>query len=156
MPPVLYIALDKLPRSTQHDLLTGKSAKGARNEFYYFNDDGDLVAMRLGDWKLIFEEQRMPGQFDVWANPFTRLRVPKFFNLRMDPYEHADVSGSGYNQWRVENAYMIAQAQIKAAAFLETFAEYPPSQHPASFSIDGVRRAVDVEIDKSFKARGLE
>jgi len=140
----------------QIDLLTGKSAKGARNEFFYFNDDGDLVAMRLGDWKHTFEVQRQPGQFDVWANPFTRLRVPKIFNLRMDPYEHAEISGSGYDQWRVENAYMIAQAQIKAAAFLQTFVEYPPSQRPASFSIDQIRKGVDKKIDESFRKRGLE
>ncbi len=69
----------------QLDYLTGKSSKGARNEFYYFNDDGDLVAMRFDNWKVVFEEQRQPGQLDIWANPFTPLRFPKMFNLRMDP-----------------------------------------------------------------------
>ena len=136
--------------------LLGQKPEGERNEFYYFNDDGDLVAMRWKNWKYIFEVQRQPGQFDVWANPFTRLRVPKMFNLRMDPYEHADISGSGYDQWRVENSYVIAQAQIKAAAFLETFVEYPPSQRPASFSIEQIRSAVDKKIDESFKKRGIE
>ena len=48
--------------------------------------------MRFGDWKIVFCEQRKPGRFDVWANPFTCLRVPKMFNLRMDPYERADMS----------------------------------------------------------------
>jgi arylsulfatase len=140
----------------QLDYLTGKSDKSARNEFYYFNDDGDLVAMRTGDWKMIFEEQELKGQFDIWAHPFTKRRVPKFFNLRMDPYEHADISGSGYDQWRVENAYLLALGQIKAAAFLETFVQYPPSQRPASFSIDQIRKAVDKKIDESFQKRGLE
>ena len=100
--------------------------------------------------------QDQPGQFDVWAHPFTPLRVPKMFNLRMDPYEHAEISGSGYDQWRVENEYMIAAAQVKAAAFLQTFVEYPPSQRPASFSIDQIRKQVDKKIDESFKQRGLE
>ncbi len=140
----------------QLDLLTGKSVKGARNEFYYFNDDGDLVAMRLADWKMIFERQDQPGQFDVWANPFKPLRVPKVFNLRMDPYEHAEISGSGYDQWRVENTYLVGLAVMKAAAFLQTFVEYPPSQRPAEFSIGAIRRAVDKKIDESFKNRGLE
>jgi arylsulfatase A-like enzyme len=140
----------------QLDYITGKTDKSARNEFYYFNDDGALVSMRLGDWKHVFERQDQPGQFDVWANPFKALRVPKIFNLRMDPYEHAEISGSGYDQWRVENAYMIAEAQIKAAAFLETFVEYPPSQRIASFSIDQIRRQVDSKIDESFKKRGLQ
>ena len=140
----------------QLDYLTGKTTKGARHEFFYFNDDGDLVAMRFDNWKFVFEEQRQQGQFDVWANPFTPLRVPKMFNLRMDPYEHASISGSGYDQWRVENAYLFANAVIKSTEFLQTFVEYPPSQRPASFSVDSVRKQVDKKIDESFKKRGLE
>jgi hypothetical protein len=112
--------------------------------------------MRFDNWKFVFEEQRQPGEFDVWANPFTPLRVPKMFNLRMDPYEHASISGILYDQWRVENAYLTADAVIRATAFLETFAQYPPSQRPASFSVDAVRKQVDKKIDESFKKRGLE
>jgi len=140
----------------QLDHLTGKSAKGARDEFFYFNDDGDLVAIRVGNWKLVYERQDQPGQLDIWANPFKRLRLPKMFNLRMDPYEHAEISGSGYDQWRAENAYIIFDGTMKAASFLETFVEYPPSQRPASFSIDQIRKQVDKKIDESFKKRGLE
>lgn len=140
----------------QLDYLTGKSDKSARNEFYYFDDDGDLVAMRFDNWKLVFQRQDQPGQLDVWANPFKPLRLPKMFNLRMDPYEHAEISGSGYDQWRVENAYLVAQGVLKATGFLQTFVEYPPSQRPASFSIEGVRKQVDEKIDESFKKRGLQ
>lgn len=140
----------------QLDFITGKTDKSARNEFYYFNDDGGLVAMRSGNFKFVFEVQEQRGQMDIWAHPFTPLRLPKMFNLRMDPYEHADISGSGYDQWRVENAYVIGLAQMKAGAFLETFTEYPPSQRPASFNVEGIRRAVDRKIDESFKKRGLE
>ncbi|MCK1740487.1 arylsulfatase [Bradyrhizobium sp. 139] len=140
----------------QLDYVTGKSDKSARDEFYYFNDDGDLVAARNGNWKFVFEKQEQPGQFDVWANPFKSLRLPKMFNLRMDPYEHAEISGSGYDQWRVDNVYLVFQGVMNSSKFLETFAEYPPSQRPASFSIDQVRRQVDKKIDESFKKRGLE
>jgi len=136
--------------------LTGKSDKSARTEFYYFNDDGELVAMRFDNWKIVFAKQEKAGQLDIWANPFTPLRFPKTFNLRMDPYEHAEISGSGYDQWRTENAYVVAQGVLKASQFLETFVEYPPSQRPASFSVDAVRKQVDKKIDESFKKRGLE
>jgi hypothetical protein len=71
--------------------LTGQAPKSARNEFFYFNDDGGVVAYRYNDWKIVFCEQRQPGGFIVWANPFTCLRAPKVFNLRMDPFERADV-----------------------------------------------------------------
>jgi len=130
--------------------LTGKEEKGARDDFYYFNDDGELVAMRMGNWKMVFCEQRAKGQLDIWANPFTCLRLPKQYNLRMDPYEHADISGSGYDQWRTENAYLTAAAVAKSAAFLQTFVDYPPSQKPASFSIDSVREEVDKKIEQHF------
>lgn len=108
--------------------------------------------MRMDNWKFVFCEQKQPGQFDVWANPFTCLRVPKMYNLRMDPYEHADISGSGYDQWRVENAYLTAEAVSKAAVFLETFVEYPPSQAPASFSVDQIVEGVKAKVAEKLKA----
>ncbi|MER2507752.1 MAG: arylsulfatase [Amaricoccus sp.] len=126
--------------------LTGQADKGARDDFYYFNDDGMLVATRWGDWKGVFCEQRTPGGFEVWQDPFTCLRVPKIFNLRMDPYERADLYSDQYNDWLMKNAYLPAQASMKAAAFLETFIDWPPSQLPASFSVDQVQAAVDAHI----------
>lgn len=78
---------------------TGQSPKSERQAFDYFNDDGMLVSMRFGNWKAVFAEQRAPGGFAVWSNPFTPLRVPKIFNLRMDPYERADVVSDQYYDW---------------------------------------------------------
>ena len=126
--------------------LTGDAPHSARNEFYYFNDDGDLVAMRYDNWKIVYEEQRAPGGFAVWQDPFTVLRVPKMFNLRMDPYERADIVSDQYNDWLVKNDYIITQGMLKSATFLETFVQYPPSQPPASFSIDQIRKSVDDRI----------
>jgi arylsulfatase len=140
----------------QLDYVTGKSPNSARTEFYYFNDDGDLVAMRYDDWKVVFHEQRQPGGMIVWSNPFTTLRIPKLFNLRMDPYERADVVSDQYYDWLTKNDYMLVKGQLKAAEFLQTFVEYPPSQRPASFNVEGVRREVDKAIDKSFRDRGIE
>ncbi|WP_429820156.1 arylsulfatase [Ensifer sp. B1-9] len=128
--------------------LTGEQPKSARNEFYYFNDDAKLVGMRFDNWKLAFCEMRKPGGFDVWQDPFTCLRVPKIFNLRMDPYERADIVSDQYNDWVTKNAYLTAQGVIKAAAFLETFIEYPPSQKPASFSVDQIEEGVHAKINE--------
>lgn len=116
--------------------LEGKEAHSPRKTFFYFDDDGLLVAERVGNWKYVFCEQRRPGGYEVWSNPLTCLRVPKFYNLRLDPYERADMTSDQYNDWQVHNAYLIAQAQIQAAEFAETFKEYPPSQPPASFTIE--------------------
>ena len=79
--------------------LTGQQARSARKEFIYFNDDGDLVAMRYENWKVVFEEQRAQGTLRVWAEPFTKLRVPEVFDLRADPYERADITSNTYYDW---------------------------------------------------------
>ncbi|MGF6258623.1 arylsulfatase [Ensifer sp. ZNC0028] len=128
--------------------LTGEQPKSARSEFYYFNDDAKLVGMRFENWKYVFCEMRKPGGFDVWQDPFTCLRVPKIFNLRMDPYERADIVSDQYNDWRTKNVYLTAQAVARTATFLETFIEYPPSQKPASFSVDQIEESVHQKIDE--------
>ncbi|MDE1180951.1 arylsulfatase [Paraburkholderia sp.] len=131
--------------------LTGQAKEGPRHEFYYFNDDGVLVAMRYNDWKFVFCEQREPGGFQVWANPFTCLRVPKMFNLRMDPYERADIVSDQYYDWSTKNVYLAQYAVAKVAPFLATFKQYPPSQRPASFSIDQMTEALTKSLDTSGK-----
>ncbi|WP_278486404.1 arylsulfatase [Achromobacter insolitus] len=135
----------------QLSYLTGKQDKSARDEFFYFNDDGLLVGMRWGDWKAVFCEQRAPGNFNVWQDPFVCLRVPKIFNLRMDPYERADITSDQYNDWLAKNSYLTAIATMKASAFLETFITYPPSQRPASFSVDQVQERVNKAMEKHFE-----
>ncbi|MCJ1886934.1 arylsulfatase [Pseudomonas sp. LA21] len=131
--------------------LTGKAKKSARNEFYYFNDDGQLVAMRFGDWKAVFCEQRKPGGFEVWSEPFVCLRIPKLFNLRMDPYETADIVSDQYSDWLVKNAYLMGIATMKSTQFLQTFIDWPPSQRPASFTIDQVQQSVYQKIAEKMK-----
>jgi arylsulfatase A-like enzyme len=116
--------------------LEGKEAHSPRHSFFYFNDDGQLVAIRFDNWKVDFCEQRVPGGFGVWAEPFVCTRTSKLFNLRMDPYERADSVSDQYWDWVVHNIYLQVKAQILAQEFLATFKEYPPSQPPASFTID--------------------
>ncbi|HTC99392.1 MAG TPA: arylsulfatase [Bradyrhizobium sp.] len=117
--------------------LTGQQPNSARKEFIYFNDDGDVVAMRYLNWKAVFEEQRVNGTMHIWAEPFTKLRVPKMFNLRSDPYERADVTSNTYYDWFMSDAAgpFLASSSV-VGQFLATFKDYPPSQRPPSFSID--------------------
>ncbi|MBL0513445.1 arylsulfatase [Aeromonas media] len=137
----------------QLDLLTGKADRGARKEFYYFNDDAELVGMRFDNWKIVWCEQRAPGGLQVWSEPFTCLRVPKLFNLRMDPYERADIVSDQYYDWLTKNDYLLFQGTQKAAKFLQTFVDYPPSQRPASFSIDQIRADVDKKIEEKMNQK---
>jgi arylsulfatase len=87
--------------------LTGQQERSARRDFFYFNDDGDLVALRYENWKVVFEEQRAPGTLRVWAEPFTKLRLVKLFDLRADPYERADITSNTYYDWFISNAAVV-------------------------------------------------
>jgi len=118
--------------------LTGQKDKSAREEFFYFSDDGDLMAVRYDNWKFVFAEQRAPGTLRVWAEPFTHLRVPKMFNLRTDPFERADFTSNTYYDWLLDHAFLVVPTQQLVGQFLATFKEFPPRQKPASFTIDQV------------------
>jgi arylsulfatase A-like enzyme len=116
--------------------LTGQEPHSPRRNFFYFDDDGQLVAERHDNWKFVFCEQRAPGNLNIWMNPFTCLRLPKLYNLRMDPYERADITSDQYNDWLVHNDYLLILGVMASEEFIETFKEYPPSQAPASFTVD--------------------
>jgi arylsulfatase A-like enzyme len=118
--------------------LTGAEEQSARQHFFYVSDDGDLTSLRFDVWKLVFLEQRAQGTLNVWAEPYTELRVPKIFNLRTDPYERADITSNTYYDWMLDHAWLLVPAQAYVAQMLTTLAEFPPSQEPASFSLEKV------------------
>ncbi|MEO0436153.1 MAG: arylsulfatase [Pseudomonadota bacterium] len=118
--------------------LTGEAEEAPRDEIFYFSDDGDLTALRYHDWKMVFLEQRATGTLQIWAEPFTPLRVPLLFNLRRDPYERAQITSNTYYDWLIDRVYLITPAQEYVGQFLETFKKYPPRQKAASFSLDQV------------------
>jgi arylsulfatase A-like enzyme len=118
--------------------LTGEADQSPRQYFFYVSDDGDLTAMRFDNWKIVFLEQRATGTLNIWAEPYTHLRVPKFFNLRTDPYERADVTSNTYYDWLLDHAWLAVPAQAFAAQMLASLVEFPPSQKPASFTIEQV------------------
>jgi len=118
--------------------LTGAEKNSPRKEFFYFSDDGDLTGFRYDNWKMVFMEQRAPGTIQVWMEPFVRLRVPKLFNLRTDPFERADITSNTYFDWMIDHIYLFVPAQQMVGQFLATFKEFPPRQKAASFTVDQV------------------
>ena len=126
--------------------LTGETKKSPRNFFFYFSDDGDVLGLRFDNWKIVFMEQRVRGTLQIWAEPFVPLRVPKLFNLRTDPYEHADVTSNTYYQWFIERAYIVLASQAIMSEFLGTFPEFPPRQKAASFTIDQALEKIEAVL----------
>jgi arylsulfatase len=121
--------------------LTGQEKTGPRKEFFYFNDDGQMVALRYNNWKLVFAEQRA-HYFDVWADPFISLRIPKLFNLRSDPYERADTDSNNYRTWWIRRIFTLGPSQVITKKFVDTFTEFPPRQEPAKFNVDDALKAM--------------
>ena len=117
--------------------LTGQVDASPRSEFWYVNDDGQVVAARYDAWKVVFLENRGVG-FGVWREPFTELRVPLLFNLRRDPFEKAQHNANVYDDWFLDRPYIVVPIQTLAARFLQTMQEYPPSQSPGSFNLSKI------------------
>ncbi|WP_323813897.1 arylsulfatase [Cellvibrio sp. NN19] len=117
--------------------LKGEVKESPRHEFWYVNDDGQVVAARYDAWKVVFLENRGEA-FGVWREPFTELRVPLLFNLRRDPFEKAQHNSNTYNDWFLERAFVLVPIQTKAAQFLKTMQDFPPSQSPGSFNLSKI------------------
>ena len=124
------------------DYLAGKTPNSPRDWFVYVNDDGDIVAVRWKDWKVVYKENRGQG-FGVWREPFTDLRVPLVFNLRRDPYERAQHNANIYEDWALDRPFIIFAAQAVAVQFLNSLQQFPPSQTPGSFNLDSAKKQME-------------
>jgi arylsulfatase len=119
--------------------LTGEVKESPRESFFYISDDGDILAIRMGDWKMVLGEQRATRMM-CWAEPFVKLRMPKMFNLRQDPFERADDNSNTYWDWIFDHAFLIYAMQAVVAQQIDGFVKFPPRQKPGSFNLDEVMR----------------
>jgi len=140
-----YNMVEYLSNADDYDTVEESSAASPRKEFFYVNDDGQIVAIRVNDWKAVFLENR--GQaFGVWREPFTELRVPLLFNLRRDPFERAQHNATVYNDWFLDRVFLLGPAQKFAGQFLMTMKDYPPSQSPGSFNLEKVQKQIEAAM----------
>ena len=123
--------------------------KSARDNFFYSDDDGLLVGLRKGDYKYVFAEQRSPGTMQVWAEPFTQLRLQKIFNLMQDPFERADFTCNSYWEWQINHVASMYGVMQEVFKFADTFKEWQPRSFPPSFNpatiLEQVLREVKVK-----------
>jgi arylsulfatase len=123
-----------------HDLLpylTGAVKESPRDSFFYVSDDGDLLAIRFGDWKLSYAEQRTK-RMQCWSDPFVPLRMPKLYNLRRDPFERADEESNTYWDWFISKLFRLYESQAVVARELADFTRYPPRQKPTRYDLKAV------------------
>src|SRR5262249_9736565 len=122
----------------QLPLLTGQQEKSARKEFFYINDDAQLVAIRYDNWKVVFCEHKTPVTLDICSEPFISRRSLKLFTLRPAPDERADIRSNPYYAWTPKRAFMFVPAQAYGQQFVASFKDFPPRQKPSSFSVDQI------------------
>ena len=123
------------------DYLSGKVDESPRKEFIYLNDGAEVVAIRVGDWKAAYLENRAE-QLQVWREPFVHLRLPLLFNLRRDPFEKSQHNSNTYHDWMIDRAFVLVPLQAVASKFLMTLKEFPPSQQPGDWSLDSLERQI--------------
>ena len=129
----------------QLPVLKGEATKSPRKEYAYFDDDGNLVAFRDERFKYIFTAQFATG-VAVWRMPLTSLRAPIMIDLMTDPFEYSFDGSAYWDKWEMDHSFLILPAVDKVATYLASYANFPPRQRPASFSIDQVMDKVNAAM----------
>lgn len=124
----------------QTNLLTGKGPSN-RHEIFYFAEK-KLGAVRLDDYKYRFIDQP-----SGWLGPTVNLDWPMLVNLRLDPFERAElpsgVNGSlDYYLFYVHEFWRFVYVQKEVEQFARTFIDFPPMQKGASFNMDNVKQQI--------------
>ena len=137
---------------------TNNGLHSARDRYFYSDDDGALVGYRQGDYKYVFEEQRMAGTMGVWAEPFTKLRLQKTFNLLQDPFERADFTSNTFWDWQLNHVGSIYGVMDEIVKFAMTFKEYPPRSFPPSFNPATILEEVmdEVKMEQAAKKKASQ
>jgi len=121
--------------------LKGDMKESPRKEFLYWSDDGDLMALRVQNWKVSFMEQHVEVDpktpLGVWQGNFLKLRAPMLYNLRSDPFERGP-SSMLYGDWHAHRAFLLVPAQAIVAKYIESFKDFPPRAKAASFTVSDV------------------
>jgi len=121
----------------------GKVDKGPREEFFYFSDNGLLLAIRVGPWKLSFHT--IKG--NLFTGSVEQTNLPLVTNLRQDPWERYQDESGMYLKWWGEKLWTAVPAGVITAKFLQTFKEYPPSQAGGSFGVDDLTKQLSDDLN---------
>ena len=144
-------------RNVSGSAANNNGTKSARDKFFYSDDDGLLVAMRQGDYKFVFSEQRKEGTMGVWAEPFTTLRLQKIFNLMQDPFERADITSNTFWDWQINHVGSAYGMMDQVFQFVATFKDFPPRSFPPSFNPANVLEStMDAIKQKRALTEGLD
>ena len=110
----------------------GEAEKGPRREIFYFDDNANLNAVRVNDWKIHFKVQEGNLQDSVLRS----VNMPYVINVRQDPYERFMRESKMYFRWYADKLWTFLPAQAFVGKFIASFEEFPSSQPSATFGPD--------------------
>lgn len=131
----------------QTPMITGRGPSN-RNEIFYFTQT-QLAAVRIGDYKYRFLDQP-----NGWLGGTVQLDWPQITNLRLDPFERmgmpSGANGSlNFYQFYVHEFWRFTFVQQEVGRYAQTFVEFPPMQHAASFNMEAVKQQVEQAIARA-------
>jgi arylsulfatase A-like enzyme len=100
----------------------GKEEKGPRDSVFYFDQGGNLNAIRWEDWKVAFA-QNSEGNIATATRELTAWAM--ITNLRMDPYEKAQKEAGNYLDFVGRNMWLLVPIQAHLKDFFSDFGDYP-------------------------------
>jgi arylsulfatase len=129
----------------------GKEKTGPRDSIYYFDQGGNLNAMRWNDWKLSFATTKGNIATGVREVPAWALIT----NLRMDPYERGLEEGGGAIKFLAQNIWLLVPIQGKIKAFFSDFDKYP-YQAGNSLNVSGINYGMLRQAEAMKRLKELE
>ncbi|MFL9483697.1 arylsulfatase [Chitinophagaceae bacterium LWZ2-11] len=99
----------------------GKATKGPREQLYYFDQGGNLNALRWNDWKLSFAVTHGNIATGVRETPAWSLIT----NLRMDPYERGMEEGGNALDFFGRQMWLLVPIQGMIKDFFADYDKYP-------------------------------
>ncbi len=112
----------------------GKADKGPRETMMYFDQGGNLNAVRWNDWKVSFAVAE-GGNIATAARHTPAWSL--ITNLRMDPYERAAEEGGGFWDWYAQQMWLLVPIQGQIKEFFSDFNDYP-YQTGSSLNASGI------------------
>ncbi len=142
-PDIVKTTLDGVD---QMDYLTGKSAKSARDVFYYFSG-ATPSAVRYKNWKMYYNMSQ-PGA-EGWILPLIPFHFTLVQNIKRDPFEQAvgmdqkSALSLGGSLGSPSTAFLydwnlLPIGQQLWLKWFETLKAFPPMQAPASYNLTQV------------------
>jgi arylsulfatase len=128
-----------------------KEKVGPRDTIYYFDQGGNLNAIRWNDWKLSFAT--LKGNIATGTREVSAWAL--ITNLRMDPYERGLEEGGGAIDFLARNIWLLVPVQGKVKEFFADFDQFP-YQSGSSLNAGGINYGLLRQQDALKRLKELE